>query len=110
MSIDDDGYYLPGRDLEQQNLGPWELAIHMREIAARFKAEPPDEHPAEDFPGCLHPIAAIGRCPGCGRTLISVVHHEASRFIGHCGRCKPFSSEGNVDHAEWLARRRGGHR
>ena len=106
MSIDDDGYYLPGRDLEQQNLGPWELAIHMREIAARFKAEPVD-YPADEFPGCLHSLAALGQCEDCGRTLVSAVDHESRHALGHCGRCKPFSSEGNVDHAEWLRRRRG---
>ena len=100
-------YFYPGAVDEYDRVGPWELEQHMREIAGWFKAEPHDDHPVEEFPGCLHPIAAIGRCPGCGRTLISVVHHEASRFIGHCGRCKPFSSDGNVDHAEWLRRRRG---
>ena len=105
MSLED-GYYLPGRDLEQQNLGPWELADHMREIAARFRLEPEPEHDSE-FPGSLITMCAIGACPGCGRTLISVVHVDANHQLGHCGRCKPFSSEGNVDHAEWLRRRRG---
>ena len=34
VSIGEDGYFLPGRELEQQRVGPWELERDMQKIAA----------------------------------------------------------------------------
>ena len=99
-------HFLPGAEDEYDRVGPLELERDMQKIAGWFRPEPVEEHLSEVH-GSVSALAATAPCMGCGRTLISVVHREASRFIGYCGRCKPFSSEGNVDHAEWLRRRRG---
>ena len=104
--IDEDGYFLPGVDHEYDNLGPWELATHLQKLASRFTPERVEDHDGE-YPGGMAALVAISSCQGCGRTLISAVQHDRTKNLGYCGRCKPFSSDGNVDHAEWLRLRRG---
>ena len=101
------GWFLPGVDHELVNLGPWELEQEMRRIAGWFRQLPHGETHPGVFPAFGVAAAAIGPCEGCGRTLISAVHHEATRRLGYCGRCRPLSSTGRVDHGEWVRARRG---
>lgn len=90
----------------------WALAEHMADLASRLGVKPPRRGDAmcDATNGGLFPLslAATGACAECGRTLVSAVHGLENRVPRHmlCGRCQPFSNDGNVDHAEWLKTRR----
>ena len=58
-------YFYAGAVDEYDRVGPLELERDMQKIAGWFKAEQVD-YPVDEFPGCLHSLAALGRCEGQG--------------------------------------------
>ena len=49
-------------------------------------------------------LADVGLCVTCGTPLVSLTGEIVDM---ECARCHGFDSEGRVDHAAWLAARRG---
>ena len=88
---------------------PFWLADEMAYLAGMFRLQPGQRFESSrllEAAGGGVSLCAVVACPGCGRTLVSAVHSEQASSLGFCGRCKPLSPAGRVDHAEWVAKRR----
>lgn len=88
-----------------------DLAQHMLELAHRYRVKPAqgwqeDRWELEEGEAFGLGLCATAGCEGCDRGLISATRQENSSRGWFCGRCKPLSPRGRVDHAEWVAKRR----
>lgn len=99
-----------GRTLSQgMFMQPWALEEHLAELARLYRVKPAKARRkiVTRPPSRAPEPAALGTCRSCGRTLVSATREYAPiPFKSLCGRCYDWPGE-RVDHAEWVARRRG---
>lgn len=86
------------------------LEEDMVKLAARFGIKPRRSWVEERWVPEAADAYGLGlcmsaACEGCGRTVVSATSKENGTKGWLCGRCRPLSSAGRIDHAAWVAKR-----